>query len=126
MKFILTLCHGHSYAYVLNINISLKIFSETIIPRKRIFGRNVPWVGLFKICSNSSEILNIFRTGSEKPRKLAKSLKNLLKNRKCHRWTKNSFIISKMSFLKFVRGNFLWLIFFQLCFCECEGMKFQC
>jgi hypothetical protein len=62
--------------YALRVNISLKIFfSETIIPRKLIFGRNVPWVGLFKICSNGSEILNIFRTGSEKPRKIAKSLK---------------------------------------------------
>jgi hypothetical protein len=36
---------------------------------------NVPWVGLFKICSNGSEIPNIFRTGSEKPRKLANYLK---------------------------------------------------
>jgi hypothetical protein len=52
----------------IHINISLKI-SETIIPR------NVPWVGLFKICSNGSEILNIFQTGSEKQRKLAQSLK---------------------------------------------------
>ena len=64
------------YAYALRVNISLKIFfSETIIPRKLIFGRNVPWVGLFKICSNGSEIPNNFRTGSEKPRKQAKSLK---------------------------------------------------
>jgi hypothetical protein len=62
--------------YVLRVNISLKIFfSETIIPMKLIFGRNVPWVGLFKICSNGSEIQNIFRTGSEKPRKIAQSLK---------------------------------------------------
>jgi hypothetical protein len=76
MKFILTLCHRNSYAYALRVNISLKIFfSETIIPRKLIFGRNVRWVGLFKICLNGSEILNIFRTGSEKPQKLAKSLK---------------------------------------------------
>jgi hypothetical protein len=36
---------------------------------------NVAWVGLFIICLNGSEILIIFRTGSEKPRKLAKSLK---------------------------------------------------
>jgi hypothetical protein len=36
---------------------------------------NVPWVDLFIICSNGSEILIIFRTGSEKPQKLAKSLK---------------------------------------------------
>jgi hypothetical protein len=60
------------------VNISLKIFfSETIIPRKLIFGRNVPWVSLFKICSNGSEIPNIFRPGSEKPQKLAKYLKIL-------------------------------------------------
>jgi hypothetical protein len=31
--------------------------------------------GLLYICSYGSEIPNIFRTGSEKPRKLAKSLK---------------------------------------------------
>jgi hypothetical protein len=36
---------------------------------------NVPWVGLFIICSNGSEIPIIFRTGSEKPGKLAKTLK---------------------------------------------------
>jgi hypothetical protein len=59
---------------VTRINISLKIFfSETIIPRKLIFGRNVPWVGLIIICSNGSEIPNVFRTGSEKPQKLTKS-----------------------------------------------------
>jgi hypothetical protein len=52
------------------VNISLKIFfSETIIPRKLIFGMNVPWGGLFIICSNGSEIPIIFRTGSENPRK---------------------------------------------------------
>jgi hypothetical protein len=32
-------------------------------------------VVLFKICSYGSEIPNNFRTGSEKPKKLAKSLK---------------------------------------------------
>jgi hypothetical protein len=62
--------------YALRVNNSLKkFFSETIIPRKLIFGMNVSWVGLFKICSNGSEILIIFRTGSGKPQKLAKSLK---------------------------------------------------
>jgi hypothetical protein len=35
----------------------------------------VPWVGLFKICSHGSEILNIIQTGSEKPQKLVKYLK---------------------------------------------------
>jgi hypothetical protein len=35
----------------------------------------VPWGVLFKICSRGSEIPNIFRTGSEKPGKKAKSLK---------------------------------------------------
>jgi hypothetical protein len=35
----------------------------------------VPLVGLFKICLHGSEISNIFQTGSEKPQKLAKSLK---------------------------------------------------
>jgi hypothetical protein len=62
--------------YALRVNNSLKIFfSETIIPRKLIFGMNVPWVGLFKICSNGSENPIIFRTGSEKPQELAKSVK---------------------------------------------------
>ena len=70
MKFILTLCHGLSYAS--GVNFSLNI-SET--PRKLIFCRNVPWGVLFKICSSGSEIPNIFRTGSEKPRKLANYLK---------------------------------------------------
>jgi hypothetical protein len=52
----------------IRINISFKIFFlETI---------DVPLVGLFKICMNGPEILNIFRTGSEKPQKLAKSLKS--------------------------------------------------
>jgi hypothetical protein len=47
--------------YMLSVNISLNtLLSETIIHRKLIFGRNVPWVGLFKICSNVSEIPNIF------------------------------------------------------------------
>ena len=55
---------------------SLKIFfSETTIPRKLIFYRDVPWVGLFKFCSPRSGIPNIFRTGSEKPRKTEKTLK---------------------------------------------------
>jgi hypothetical protein len=44
------------------------------MPSKLIFCRNVPWIGLFKIWLHGSEILNIFRTGSEKPRKIAKSL----------------------------------------------------
>jgi hypothetical protein len=70
-NFILTIC-----SFALRVNNSLKIyFSETIIPRKLILCSNVPWVGLFKICSQGSEIPNIFRTGSEKPQKLAKSLK---------------------------------------------------
>jgi hypothetical protein len=68
-----------SWPYVrvrVRVNFSLNIFfSETIIPRKLIFGMNVPWVVLFKICSYGSEIPNNFRTGSEKTRKLAKSLK---------------------------------------------------
>jgi hypothetical protein len=45
------------------------------MPRELIFGRNVPWVVLFKICSYGSEILNNFRTGSEKLPKIALSLK---------------------------------------------------
>jgi hypothetical protein len=36
---------------------------------------NVPWVGLFQIYLNGSEIPNIFRTGSAKQRKLANYLK---------------------------------------------------
>jgi hypothetical protein len=119
--------HGNSYVLRVRVNNSLKIFfSETIIPRKLIFRMNVPWVGLFIICSNGSEIPIIFRTGSEKPRKLDQSLKIFFSrtaNATGHRWIKNSFIISKRSFLKFVRGNFLWPIFFRLCFRKCEGMK---
>jgi hypothetical protein len=38
-----------------------------------IFSINNPWVGLLKIYSHGSVILNIFRTGSEKPQKLARS-----------------------------------------------------
>jgi hypothetical protein len=48
--------------------LSSKVF---LIPRKLIFGRNVSCVGLFKICSNGLEFLNIFQTGSEKPQKVA-------------------------------------------------------
>jgi hypothetical protein len=58
------------------VNFSLNLFfSETTTHRELIFGKNVPWVVLFKICLYGSEIPNNFRTGSEKPRKLAKSLK---------------------------------------------------
>jgi hypothetical protein len=57
------------------VNFSLNIFFSETTPRELIFGRNVPWVVLFKFCSYGSEIPNNFRTGSEKPRKLAKSLK---------------------------------------------------
>jgi hypothetical protein len=54
------------------VNFSLNIFfSETTTPRELIFGRNVPWVVLFKICSYGSEIPNIFQTGSEKLPKIA-------------------------------------------------------
>jgi hypothetical protein len=55
------------------VNFSLNIFLETITPRKLIFCRNVPWGVLF--CSRGSEIPNVFRTGSEKLGKKAKSLK---------------------------------------------------
>jgi hypothetical protein len=51
--------------YVADVKISLKI-SETTTPRKPIFSRDVPWVGLFKFCSLGSRILNILQTGSEK------------------------------------------------------------
>jgi hypothetical protein len=57
-----------------HVNFSLNI-SETTTPRELIFGRNVPWVVLFKICSHGSEIPNNFRTGSEKLLKIASSLK---------------------------------------------------
>jgi hypothetical protein len=111
MKFTLTLSHGLLYAYVLHFKISLKI-SETITPRKLMFCKNVPRVGLIKFCSQNARIPYIFWTGIGKLEKMAKSLKNLLQNRKCQRWTKSSFIISKKSFLKLVRGNFLWPIFY--------------
>jgi hypothetical protein len=75
-NFILTLCHGNSYVLHVHVNNSLKIFlSENIITRKLIFCRELHWVVLSKICLYGSKIPNIFRTGSEKPRKLAKSLK---------------------------------------------------
>jgi hypothetical protein len=46
-------------------------FFKDLLPRncnnkKLMVCRNVPWVGLFKICLHGSEILNIFPTGSEK------------------------------------------------------------
>jgi hypothetical protein len=64
------------YASVSGINFSLNIFFlETITPRKLIFCRNVPWGVLFKFYSRGSEILNIFRTESEKLGRIAKSLK---------------------------------------------------
>jgi hypothetical protein len=47
----------------------------------------------------------------------------LLQNRKWHSWTKNILEINKNSILKFIRGKFLWPIFFRLCFQECERMK---
>jgi hypothetical protein len=48
-------------------------FSENIseTPRGLIFGRNVPWVVLFKVCSYASGIPNNLRTGSEKLPKIA-------------------------------------------------------
>ena len=104
------------------VNFSLNIFfSET---RELIFGRNVPWVVLFKICSYGSKIPNKFPNRKWKTAKNSLIFKNLLlHNHNCQNWTKSSFIISKRSFLKFVRGNFLWPIFFRLCYRECEGMK---
>jgi hypothetical protein len=70
------------------VNISFNIFFlETITTKKPIFCRNVPWVGLFKFCSQDSFIPNIYRTGSGKPLRKAKSLKNLLHKHKCQRWT---------------------------------------
>jgi hypothetical protein len=67
-----------------------------MIPRKLIFGRNVPLVGLFKICSHGSEILNIFLTGAEKPQK---SL--IIFSITVPQMNKNSFEIYKRSFLDY-------------------------
>jgi hypothetical protein len=54
------------------VNLSLNIFfSETTLPRRLISCRNVPWVVLLKNCSYGYEILNSFRTGSEKLPKIA-------------------------------------------------------
>jgi hypothetical protein len=62
----------------------------------------------------------------QKHQKISKFLKNLLpQNHKCQNWTKSSFIISKKFFLKFVRGNFLWPIFFRLCYRQCIYVKSQ-
>jgi hypothetical protein len=61
---------------VSDVNFSLKIFSETITPRKLIFCRNVPWGVLFNICSLGSEIPNIFQTGNEKLEKKQNLLKS--------------------------------------------------
>jgi hypothetical protein len=103
-----------------HVNNSLKIFfSETSIPRKLIFGRNVPWVVLSKICSYGSGIPNIFQTGSEKQ---AKSLKIFPRTVSATGEHKNRYEIYKRSFLNFVGGNFL-PIFVRLCFREFEGMK---
>jgi hypothetical protein len=108
-----------SYAYAFDVNFSLNIlFFETITYWKVIFCRNVPWGVLFKICSQGSEILNIFRTGIEKLGKKLNVKKNFLLKSKCHWSTKTCFIIPKKYFLKFVRGNFLRLIFFLLQFQE--------
>jgi hypothetical protein len=64
----------------------------------------------------------------QKPQK-SLIFKNLLSQKhKCQNWTKSSFIIPKKSFLKFIQGNFLWPIFFRLCYLECkyEKSQFQC
>jgi hypothetical protein len=53
------------------VNFSLNIFSETTTLTELMFGRNVSWVFLFKICSYGFEIPNNFRTGSEKLPKIA-------------------------------------------------------
>jgi hypothetical protein len=60
---------------LVRICVTRQNFFKDLQTIKLIFGRNVPWVGLFNICLNGFEIPNIFRTGSEKPRKLTKSLK---------------------------------------------------
>jgi hypothetical protein len=46
--------------------------------------------------------------------KTSKKVNLLPQNHKCQNWTKSSYIISKKTFLKFVWGNFLWPIFFQI------------
>jgi hypothetical protein len=60
----------------------------------------------------------------------SKIVKNLLlQNPKCYKWTKTCFIIPKRSFLKFVRGNFLWPIFFPIMLPRVrryEKSQFQC
>jgi hypothetical protein len=61
---------------------------------------------LVKICLHGSEIPNMFRTGSEKPQKIAKSFKTFYRTTSA-RDEKNSFEIYSMSILKFVLGHFL-------------------
>jgi hypothetical protein len=79
----------------------------------------IPWVVLSKICSYGYEILNIFRTGSEKPQKLAKSLKIF-----------SSATGQQKTVLKSIRGSFSnsfeatsCVRYFFICFRECKGMK---
>jgi hypothetical protein len=72
---IMSFCHGLSSASAYGISFYLKFFSETTTPRKLIFCRDVPWVGLFKFCSPVTGILDIFRTVSQKLKKIAKSSK---------------------------------------------------
>jgi hypothetical protein len=83
-----------------------KIFSETIIPRTLIFCRNIPWVVLSKICSYDFAITNIFRTGSEKPWKLAKSLKFFFSGTVSATGEQKTVLKSiRGSFLKFVKAT---------------------
>jgi hypothetical protein len=85
----------YAYIYVCGFNFSLKIFSETIIPRKLISCRIIPCSDLFRICMQDSWIPNLFQTGSEKLHE------------------KGSFIIL----------NFLWPIHFWFWFQDSKGMK---
>jgi hypothetical protein len=69
------------------VNFSLNIFfSETTTPRELIFGRNVPWVVLFKICSYDSEYFPNRKWKTAKNSLIFKNL--LLQNHKCQNWTK--------------------------------------
>jgi hypothetical protein len=106
------------------VNNSLKIFfSETIIPTKLIFCRNVPWVGLFKICSQGFEIPNIFRTGK-------KSLKIFFSRTVGATGEQKTVLRSiKGLFSSLFEATSCDQYFKRLCFRECEGMKkskFQC
>jgi hypothetical protein len=108
-KFILTLCHGLSYMYAYA---SVVNFFSSRKPKHLgtcFFAGICLGVSCLR-CVHEVPKFQIF--SKQEVKNLEKIFKKLLQNCKCFRWTKTCFIIPKRSFLKFVRGNFLWPIFF--------------